>query len=256
MRCEQEQMGCRCHRDFRLLNCFCTSPISLLFHSPTHAPLLLPVIHTLDERLGGGVMVTDAAIRACVGVNTISGGIFSPSVRFSLAIRLRRISASEGSWGPSDGDGDNGTGPTHGESGTRVSVGETGTALMRRTSGRGPSAARRPFVDFGVGQTSRLGRDSWVNDTREEFEDDAEYRDSLDEASSEKDAISGNSVKTDAWRRDALVCELAFGLTSGHSSGSASRGVVPSTAPSLRVERMRRARWHSSRLLHVSGGMS
>ena len=38
------------------------------------------------------------------------------------------------------------------------------------------------------------------------------------------------------------------------SVGSSRMGVVPSTLPSLRVERMRRARWNGSSVLNVGGG--
>jgi hypothetical protein len=76
-------------------------------------------------------------------------------------------------------------------------------------------------------------------------------------------------------RRWALVCGVAldggftvtatgrdltdvdgFGPMGRRVTGSGSRrcGVVPRTAPSLRVERMRRVRWWASRTFAVSGG--
>jgi hypothetical protein len=65
-------------------------------------------------------------------------------------------------------------------------------------------------------------------------------------------------------RRSARVdCDLALGATSVGSdvmtqsdsgSGSRRRGVVPKTAPSLRVERSRRERCSGSRVLLVGGG--
>lgn len=202
------------HRALKFLNCFCTSPMSLLFHSPTHSPLRLPVTHTLEEHLGGGVIMADAELVCSVGdevvddgAKIISGGMFSPNVRVSFAMRLRRISASDGSRGPSEMVGDIGITPMD-DNGTRVSSGETGTVLMRRTSGRGPSAERRPFEGVVTGHASRLGRVSCASERREEFADEAEYMLSFDETSSA--ATSGNTVKIDAWRRAAFVFELVL----------------------------------------------
>ena len=85
------------------------------------------------------------------------------------------------------------------------------TVLMRRTSGRESSAERCPFADFGEGHTSKLGRrDSCVNETTEELDEDVEYIDSFDDLSSEKDAVSGKSVKMDACRRAAFAFGFVF----------------------------------------------
>lgn len=181
--------------------------MSFLFHSPTQVPFLAPVIQTWDERFGCAVRgvadtLTGAAWRVCDGGKTTSGGMFSPRVRVSFAMRLRRTSAAEGAAGRSEKVGDMGREVWMGESGTRVSVGATGTALIRSMRGRGVSPDRRPFVDgFGVGRTSMLGRDSIdVKDTREELEDDeTEYIDSFE------DAVSGKRVNMDPCRREAFV---------------------------------------------------
>lgn len=60
------------------------------------------------------------------------------------------------------------------------------------------------------------------------------------------------------WRRlrsrgGRSVEEERVGWERGQSL-STSCGVVPRTSPSLRVERMRRARWWESRVLNVGGG--
>ena len=162
--------------------------MSLLFHSPTHAPLLPAVTHTREEHLGVAVDVHSSrspqvGCRGCEGEGkTASRGIFSPRVRVNFAIRLRRISSADGTGGTSENVGDIGV-PAIGESGTRVSVGERGTALMRSTSGRGASGERRDLMEaFGAGTTSMVVRDSVdVSDTREELDDEVEYIDAFSE---------------------------------------------------------------------------
>ena len=107
------------HLTFRLLNFCCTSRMSFLFHSPVHA--LFPVIQTWEEGLGWhgseklcaclrgsgfthggaprGARVAEDGVRV-VG-KTISGGTFSPNVRASFAMRLRRTSIPDGLGGRS-----------------------------------------------------------------------------------------------------------------------------------------------------------
>lgn len=178
--------------------------MSFLFHSPTQAPLPLPVTQTREERVGGRSCIHCSLAVYVAWGKTISGGMFSPRVRVSLAMRLRRVSATDGGGATSENVGDMGVAAGIGDRGTRVSVGAIGTALMRRTSGGGVIAERCALlVVFGVGTTSMVVRDSMdVRETREEFDEEVEYMEAFEEA------VSGNNVKIDPCRREAFVRDL------------------------------------------------
>jgi hypothetical protein len=89
-------------------------------------------------------------------------------------------------------------------------------------------------------------------DAEELFKDDVEVE--------LKDATESDCelwwVKIEPWRFNARDVDfLVFPMGSSVTGMSLSKryGVVPNTAPSFRVERMRRARWCESRVFVVGG---
>ena len=94
--------------------------------------------------------------------NTYSVGTFSPNVRASFAMRLLRISASDGLRGMSGMTGEprvDVLDAVVGERGILVSEGDAGIVLTRRRSDCGGSAGLRGREenDFGVGRVSAPG---------------------------------------------------------------------------------------------------
>jgi len=174
---------------------------------------------------------------------TRSNGMFSPRVRLSLAMRLRRVSVAVG------GTGVVGVmGAVDGVAGRRGSDKAIGTALRRRTSGRGSSFERRGLVekDFGSGSDSELvcgvGR---AREAADELEEEV-YNElgvhGLDEDVAEKMDPCRRKDLGVLGRLVGPMGRSVMGMGVMGDSGSTRRGVLPRTLPSFLAERTRRAR--------------
>lgn len=198
------------------------------------------------------------------GVKTKCGGTISPSVRVSFAIRLRRVSATDGNAGEVgvtvgvvDVDDVPVVGVRRvlgvdgaGEVGAHECPGVRGTALSRSTSGRGSSLERdlglcSSGVDgFILSESERGGRRaSDAVGPGHEYGSTCGYfwdvgacrRDAFSESGVEQRLLDGED------ERDGPMGRSVMGMG---SSKQATRGVVPRTVLSFLAERTRRVRSH------------